>query len=308
MHEALRDALARGRSRRRMPGAPPHRRRPRLLRRARTSTTGCRDGRRDAGARRARSKPTTIRWCASCARCPFRSSPPSTASPPAPAPISRSPATSCWRRARRASSRPSPRSASCPIPAAPGSCRGSIGPARARGAGAHRRAAARGEGGGLGPDLEGGRRRRADGRSAQALRPLRRRADGRARPDQARARRNPGSNDLDAQLDLERELQREASLHARLCRGRARVSWRSVAPVFTRTQRLVGCILRAVRPFQRGGIWMNSATCSLVSGASRNLSRTASVMMPSMSRIGRTAWPPWAEICRPPSSRSRPGP
>ena len=41
------------------------------------------------------------------------------------APISRSPATSCWRRARRASCRPSPRSASSPIAGARGSCRGS---------------------------------------------------------------------------------------------------------------------------------------------------------------------------------------
>jgi hypothetical protein len=33
----------------------------------------------------------------------------------------------------------------------------------------------------------------------------------------------------------------------------------------------------------RGGIWMNSASCSLVSGLSRNFSATASRMMPSMS-------------------------
>ena len=44
----------------------------------------------------------------------------------------------------------------------------------------------------LGHDLEGGRRRRADGGGAQALRAFRRRADARPRPDQARARRSPG--------------------------------------------------------------------------------------------------------------------
>src|ERR1700747_1345411 len=50
----------------------------------------------------------------SCAPCRFRSLPRSTASPPAPAPTSRSPAISFWRRARQASSRPSPRSGSFP--------------------------------------------------------------------------------------------------------------------------------------------------------------------------------------------------
>src|SRR5262249_2336511 len=49
---------------------------------------------------------------------------PSRAWRPAPPPISRSPATSGGRRARRASCRPSPRSASPPIAGAPGSCRG----------------------------------------------------------------------------------------------------------------------------------------------------------------------------------------
>ena len=41
---------------------------------------------------------------------------------PEAAPTSRSPATWCWRRARPASCRPSPRSAWCRIPAALGSC------------------------------------------------------------------------------------------------------------------------------------------------------------------------------------------
>ena len=59
------------------------------------------------------------------------------APPPAPAPISRSPATSCWRRARRASSRPSPRSDWCRIAAAPGSAAAGRSGPRAR-ACAHR--------------------------------------------------------------------------------------------------------------------------------------------------------------------------
>ena len=50
---------------------------------------------------------------------------PSTASRQAPAPTSRCPAISSSRRARQASFRRSASSASCPIRAAPGSCRGS---------------------------------------------------------------------------------------------------------------------------------------------------------------------------------------
>ena len=69
------------------------------------------------------------------------------------------------------------------VPAAPRRRR-----ARPR-AGAAGRAAAGGKGGSLGPDLEGGRRRQADGRGGEARAALRHRADLRPRPDQARARR-----------------------------------------------------------------------------------------------------------------------
>src|SRR3989442_1018089 len=67
---------------------------------------------------------TTTRWCAGCASCRSPSCARSTASPPAPAPTSRSPATWCSPRARPASSSRSPGSAWCPIRAALISCRG----------------------------------------------------------------------------------------------------------------------------------------------------------------------------------------
>ena len=88
------------------PGRAADRRRARVLRRPGSRRPG--DGRRRRAARSRRHARAPLqpadpppprgssgRWSA-----------PSTASPPAPAPISRWPATSCWRRARRRSSRP----------------------------------------------------------------------------------------------------------------------------------------------------------------------------------------------------------
>ncbi len=103
-------------------GAAAHRRRPRLLRR-----TG--PGRSDRGAR-ARSRSiwappstaTTGRWCSRCAACRCRWCARSTAWPPARARTLRSPATSSSPRSRRASFRRSPRSASSPTRAGPISC------------------------------------------------------------------------------------------------------------------------------------------------------------------------------------------
>ena len=119
MHRRLAAALGRAPRRRRLPRRAVDRRRPRLLRRAgsqrsiRHATSATRiETFYNPLVRRHRAA-STSRWSA-----------PSTAPRPAPAPTSRWPATSCWRRARRNSSRRSPRSAWSRTPAAPGSCRG----------------------------------------------------------------------------------------------------------------------------------------------------------------------------------------
>ena len=67
-----------------------------------------------------------------CVRCRFPWSPRSTASPPAPAATSRSPAISCSPAARRTLCRLSPASGWCPIPAAAGFLPRLVGDARAR--------------------------------------------------------------------------------------------------------------------------------------------------------------------------------
>ena len=83
-----------GRSRRKLPRAHDHRRRPRLLHRAGPAATAW-PSRARPSCSAPRRRRITIRWCANCAPCRFPWSPRSTASPPAPAATSRSPATSC---------------------------------------------------------------------------------------------------------------------------------------------------------------------------------------------------------------------
>ena len=95
MHVGAAQGHRRSGSRRKLPRAADHRRRPRLLHRP-GSHRPPRQAGREPSCSAARWKRTTIRWCANCARCPSRWSPRSMASPPAPAAISRSPATSCW--------------------------------------------------------------------------------------------------------------------------------------------------------------------------------------------------------------------
>ena len=70
----------------------------------------------------------------------------------------------------------------------------------------------------LGADLEGRRRRRAARRGEGDRRAARRRPDPRARPHQA-GDPGGGGNSLDAQLDLERDLQREAGRTADYAEG-----------------------------------------------------------------------------------------
>src|ERR1700716_2782693 len=158
-----------------------------------------------------RSRPTTIPSCACCASSLSRSSPRSMAPPRGPAPMSRSPATSCWRRARQASSRPLPRSGWCRIAAAPGSCRGSWGPPRARGLAlpAEPLPAEKAEAWGLIWKAVDDFALLAEAHKLClhfASAPTVGLALCKRLLDQS------WSNDLDAQLDLERESQREASL------------------------------------------------------------------------------------------------
>ena len=60
----------RGRSRRRLPRADDHRRRPRLLRRPGPAATAC-SSRAKRRSRATRWRSITIRWCGACARLPF---------------------------------------------------------------------------------------------------------------------------------------------------------------------------------------------------------------------------------------------
>jgi 2-(1,2-epoxy-1,2-dihydrophenyl)acetyl-CoA isomerase len=101
------------------------------------------------------------------------------------------------------------------------------------------------------------------------------------------------ANDLDSQLDLERETQREASLTPDYAEG-MRAFFEKRAPAFSgrksssrpragkETSQLIDitCIYCHRWPwsgyFLRGGIWMSSARRSLLRGASMNLSFTAS--------------------------------
>ena len=134
------------------------------------------DGRRRRAARSRRHARAPLQPADPAPRAAraYRWSARSTALRRAPAPTSRSPATSCWPRARRSSSRPSARSASCPIPAAPTSCRASSATRARDGPRAARRGARRRGGGALGADLARGRRRRAAGRGHRARPPSRR--------------------------------------------------------------------------------------------------------------------------------------
>ena len=219
LHEALAAALARAAASDSMPRRAADRRRQGLLRRAGSIRSRGLAGRGPRRSRPRRSTSATTRSSAPFEGCRSRSSAPSTARPPARAPMWRSPATSSSRRNRRNSCRPSRASASCPIPAAPGSCRASWA-RRARAAlmmlaepiGAEQAA-------GLGHDLARRRRRSADGRGARDRRRLARWPDACFRPDEARLRRSP-ANSLDAQLDLERDLQREAGAADDFRRGR----------------------------------------------------------------------------------------
>ena len=76
---------------------------------------------------------------------------------------------------------------------------------------------------------------------------------------------------------------------ARLCRRRASVPAKAPAGL-RRTQGVLGCAVqvahdRAGNYLLRGGIRMSSASCSLLNGASINLSLTASLWIPAMSFI-----------------------
>ena len=103
------------------PGGHPHRRRPGVLRRAGPPRTA-RAGRRAARRRGPRALQPDHPGDAPAR--PSRSSARSTASPPGPAPRSRSRATSGSRRRAPPSCSPSAGSGSCPTAARPGSCRG----------------------------------------------------------------------------------------------------------------------------------------------------------------------------------------
>ena len=96
------------------------------------------------------------------------------------------------------------------------------------------------------------------------------------------------ANDLDAQLDLERETAARGQPHARLRRGRARVLGKAPAGVQRPRE---SHDVRATEPvntdvaitdfertahlpiLHRGGIWMNSASCSLLSGGRETSAR-----------------------------------
>ena len=183
-----------------------------------------RRGRQGTGPRPAPSRRFKSRWCGGPRRCPCPSSAPSTAWPREPAPMSRSPATSC-SPARSAQLHPGL------LQARPrAGFRRHLFPAAAR-----RRSARDGrwrcsptragrDGRGLGPDLEMRRRRQADGRRRMQLAThLRHAADAMASALTKRA--------LDA--SLRQQLRRPARSrarpaargrpHTRLCRGRARL-------------------------------------------------------------------------------------
>src|SRR5262249_32031268 len=97
------------------------------------------------------------------------------------------------------------------------------------------------------------------------------------------------SNDLDTQLDLEREAQREASLSPDYAEGvHAFLQKRRRPSPAPGRSRMRGSSRARSGPgnhLLRGGIWMSSASCSLLNGASMNLSFTASLWIPAMSFI-----------------------
>src|SRR5262249_43202050 len=99
-------------------------------------------------------------------------------------------------------------------------------------AGAHRRAAWRRQGGSMGTDLEGARRRRADGAGARAVRALSPAAPTVALALTKRVLDESWSNDLDTQLELERDSQHEASLSPDYAEG-VHAFLQKRAPVFT---------------------------------------------------------------------------
>src|SRR5262249_7201439 len=157
------------------------------------------------------------------------------------------------------------------------------------------------------------RRRRADGAGACALRALRRRADARARADQARARRILEQRSRHAARARAR-LAARSKPFARLRRRRARVPAKAPARFYRPPRKIEDC--PGFRSFPRkressgrkqrlwvpafaatngrkarrlylfrGGIWMSSASCLCVRGASIILSLTAPRWMPAMSFI-----------------------
>ena len=221
----------RGRAGRDLPRAAADRRRPRVLvRPGPQRARDCRRARWWCPARRWRN--TTTRWCSSCARCRF---------PVVCAVNGIAAGAGLQHRARlrhRAggalgdlpagvrAARPRARRRRHLAAAAPG--RPGAG-ARARAA---RRAAVGREGRAMGPDLEGGRRRRADDGGREALRAFRHRADVRPRPDQARARRRRGQRSCDAARSRT-QIAARGRQHAGLRRRRAGVSRASASRVFT---------------------------------------------------------------------------
>src|SRR5262249_40869813 len=147
----------------------------------------------------------------------------STALLPAQAPMWPWPAISYWRHARRASRKHSFESVSCRIAAAPGSCRDWSGPRvhapwRSRANRCRRRRGGRGGGSGK-PAAANKLRRLLASAPAVALALTKRALD------------ESWSNDLDTQLDLERESQREAGLSPDFAEG-AQAFLQKRPPVF----------------------------------------------------------------------------
>ena len=106
-----------------------------------------------------------------------------------------------------------------------------VGQARARGLALLAEPISAETGGAMGPDLEGGRRRRADERSGKAVRAFRHAPTYRLAQIK-RAFDAAEDNDLATQLDLERKLQREAGSHPDYAEGvKAFLAKRK--PVFT---------------------------------------------------------------------------